>query len=145
MNEEAYNKILQKMKQIDSLNCDSAKIEFEINDSSRLWQFPPAKEIKHRFAFTKYGSIGSSIPSFVEIEHELLIDEDTVVLETYAYSRDYPDLSVSSIQYGGIMDCCRINVKDLHKINALMIFDDYGCVDFDEFFKKLDLKMIELV
>ena len=146
MNQEAYGKILTRMEQIYSLQCrKNIKIEFVLSDSSRLWKFPDSKEVEHLFNFSKYSPLYIH-PIVVEMMHEFRIDGKTAFFETYSYGGDKEGISVKRIECRcEDSDWLAFDAKDLQKINKFMLFDDSRLIDFDKFFKMLDLKILELV
>ena len=148
MNKKNYDRILQKMKQIDSLNfsCEfPVKIEIELVEDSPSWPCKNAK-VKHEILFAKYDpSIYVNHPDIVEIEHRLRIDGRRVFVAVYSYDHDADNIHVIDLGYCTGLNDYKFAVEELDYINTYMLFDTNSVVDIDKILEILDLKIIELV
>ena len=149
MNKKNYDRILQKMKQIDSLNfsCEfPVRIKIDLVDVSPSWPFNDADEIKHEFLFAKYDPmIHVNNPDIVEIEHRLRIDGRRVFVAAYSYDHDADNIHVIDLGYCTGFNDYKFAVEELDYINTYMLFDTNSVVDIDKILEILDLKIIELV
>ena len=148
MTDKNYEKLMNRVKQIYSINYQPIfDINFELEEKFRGSPFPKAKKIEHQFQFMKYSPIkDTDIRGMVEITHKLVVDDETFITERYVYVEGAEDIVIEKIMYGGdLASTYMIPVKNVQLFHNFLLVNDNNKIDFDKFFKILDLKIIELV
>ena len=162
MNEEIYDKVFQRIKQIDSLKCGSQIVEFEIFDEYTKYPFSQEKKILHSFTVSKKdnGESGAWC-GLVYLRHELYLCDrpmethtitvdpydyidDRLFIERYEYMRGEEYLTATAIEFGGQI-CKNIRTEEYDELQKFMLFNDNSIINFDKFFEIFDLKIVALV